>query len=71
MQARSIEALVLGIDSVLWAGEGFGLPSATLRVPRGLEGATFASEHAVRRAVGLLVRSLDPCVAWKLESSRA
>jgi Ni,Fe-hydrogenase I large subunit len=38
---------------------------------RGLEGATFASENAVRRAVGLLVQSLDPCVAWKLELSHA
>jgi len=38
---------------------------------RGIEGGTYAHEDAVRRAVGLLVQSLDPCVAWKLELSHA
>jgi hypothetical protein len=38
---------------------------------RGLEGRAFASEDAVRRAVGLVVQSLDPCVAWTLELSHA
>jgi Ni,Fe-hydrogenase I large subunit len=38
---------------------------------RGLEGRAFAHEGAVLRAVALLVQSLDPCVAWKLELSHA
>jgi Ni,Fe-hydrogenase I large subunit len=34
---------------------------------RGAEGRTFADEAAARRALGLLVQSLDPCVAWTAE----
>ena len=40
-------------------------------LPRGLEGGEYQTEAALRRAVSLLVQSLDPCVAWTMEVAHA
>ena len=47
------------------------LPSRTVRCSRGLRGTRYASEADLRHRAALLVQSLDPCVAWRLELAHA